>query len=41
MEMFGSVMGGSGEDSPEVTDEGYTVANAEDIDLFSQLLGGM
>lgn len=41
MEMFGSVMGGSsGEDSPTTVD-GYTVATEDDIDLFSQLLGGM
>lgn len=41
MEMFGSVMGGSsGEEAPTAVD-GYTVATEDDIDLFSQLLGGM
>ena len=38
MQMFGSV--GDGDDTP-ITDDGYTVATADDIDLFAQLLGGM
>lgn len=41
MEMFGSFMGGSGGEGESRTDDGYVVANEEDIDLFAQLLGGM
>lgn len=41
MEMFGSVVGGVGGDEVPKTDDGYTVATEEDIDLFAQLLGGM
>ena len=41
MEMFGSVMGGIGGGEVPKTDDGYTVATEDDIDLFAQLLGGM